>query len=483
MFACVGAASGSPLQWPFSSESALSSSLTSSTSSGPIAPSRAAFYFILITVTFDFLAFGIIAPVLPDLIRQFQGGDFARASAVTGYFGLAWATMQFIFSPLLGAWSDRFGRRPVVLISCFGLAIDYVFMALAPSLRWLFVGRLVSGITTSNVATAFAYVTDVTPPEKRAKAFGLISAAFGLGFIVGPASEAILHNAGLRFPFWGAAGANAIYGYFILPVSPPDAVPNLPGIWQILPGLSAYFVLIPSAGLSVCHSFFTSLAIPSSFLGLCIPNIAMHGAAATSASRSSRWCCATPFRVLVGPIVKRFGQAAHSGLLWVPDWDSLSPLASGSTPLRDSFLMLWGIAAQFSPSSCTASIPPLESSGRHQFSSTPNHRHGRTSAIHAKFCDRYFSSTNPSRAPPGALSLMSSLLLAVYVTRPRRLAIWAVLPQRLILSGFLRLASCDFLPILSLRTCQPPRLPSPISPTQGDRRILKSQRSITSCRH
>src|SRR5713101_6771650 len=134
---------------------------------------RAAFTFILIMVAFDFLAFGIIAPVLPDLIRSFEGGDFARASSITGYFGFAWATMQCIFSPLLGAWSDRFGRRPVILISCFGLAIDYVIMALSPSLRWLFLGRLISGITTSNVSTAFAYVTDVTKPEERAKPFGL----------------------------------------------------------------------------------------------------------------------------------------------------------------------------------------------------------------------------------------------------------------------------------------------------------------------
>src|ERR1700675_2698180 len=102
---------------------------------------RAAFTFILILVAFDFLAFGIIAPVLPDLIRQFEGGDFARASSITGYFGFAWATMQFIFSPVLGAWSDRFGRPRVILISCFGLSVDYVVMALAPSLNWLFLGR------------------------------------------------------------------------------------------------------------------------------------------------------------------------------------------------------------------------------------------------------------------------------------------------------------------------------------------------------
>ena len=187
---------------------------------------RAAFVFILIMVAFDFLAFGIIAPVLPDLIRHFEGGDFARASNITGYFGFAWATMQFIFSPILGAWSDRFGRRPVILISCFGLSIDYVFMALAPSLAWLFVGRIISGITTSNVSTAFAYITDVTPPEKRAKPFGLVSAAFGLGFVIGPAVGGYLGNMNLRFPFWAAAVlslANAFYGYFILPESlPPE---------------------------------------------------------------------------------------------------------------------------------------------------------------------------------------------------------------------------------------------------------------------
>src|SRR5260370_25598700 len=148
---------------------------------------RVAFVFILVTVLFDFLAFGIIAPVLPNLIIQFEGGNIARAAAITGYFGFAWALMQFIFSPILGAWSDRFGRRPVILISCFGLGLDYIFMALAPSLNWLLGGRLISGITASNISSAFAYVTDVTPPDKRAKQFGYLAASFGMGFIIGPA--------------------------------------------------------------------------------------------------------------------------------------------------------------------------------------------------------------------------------------------------------------------------------------------------------
>src|SRR5258707_1579532 len=187
-------------------------------------PSRAAFVFILITVLFDFLAFGIIAPVLPNLIIQFEGGNIARAAAITGYFGFAWALMQFIFSPILGAWSDRFGRRPVILISCFGLGLDYSFIALAPSLKWLLVGRIISGITASNISSAFAYVTDVTPSEKRAKQFGYLAASFGMSFIIGPAVGGFLGNINLRFPFWAAAAlslANALYGFFVLPESLP----------------------------------------------------------------------------------------------------------------------------------------------------------------------------------------------------------------------------------------------------------------------
>ena len=250
---------------------------------------RAAFTFILIMVAFDFLAFGIIVPVLPDLIRSFEGGDFARASAITGYFGFAWNAMQFIFSPLLGAWSDRFGRRPVILISCFGLSIDYIFMALAPSLTWLFVGRLISGVTASNVSTAFAYITDVTPPEKRPKQFGLISAAFGLGFIVGPAVGGYLGNINLRFPFWAAAAlslANALYGYFILPESlPPER--RAKSAWQMANPLGSLTysarILNSRAWLSLrlCTISLTRHSRP--FMSS-TRNIATPGTSATSAS-------------------------------------------------------------------------------------------------------------------------------------------------------------------------------------------------------
>ena len=183
---------------------------------------HAAMIFIIVTVLLDFLAFGIIAPVLPDLIKTFEGGNIGRASDMVGYFGLIWSLMQFLFLPVLGAWSDRFGRRPVILISCLGLGLDYVFMALAPSLKWLFVGRLISGITASNVSTAFAYITDITPPAERAKKFGMLGASFGVGFIVGPAVGGMLGHHNLRAPFWAAAGlslANFLYGYFALPES------------------------------------------------------------------------------------------------------------------------------------------------------------------------------------------------------------------------------------------------------------------------
>jgi DHA1 family tetracycline resistance protein-like MFS transporter len=139
-------------------------------------------------------------------------------------FGTAWALMQFIFSPVLGALSDRFGRRPVILISNFGLGLDYVLMALAPNLWWLFVGRVISGVTAASISTGFAYIADVTPPERRAASFGLMGAAFGLGFILGPALGGLLASIDPRMPFWVAAALslmNAMYGLFVLPESLP----------------------------------------------------------------------------------------------------------------------------------------------------------------------------------------------------------------------------------------------------------------------
>jgi DHA1 family tetracycline resistance protein-like MFS transporter len=188
------------------------------------APRRAAFIFIFITVALDMLSLGMIMPVLPKLVENFMSGDTARAAEIFGVFGTAWALMQFFFSPVLGAMSDSYGRRPVVLISNFGLGLDYVLMALAPNLWWLFAGRVISGISAATIATSYAYVTDVTPAEQRAAKFGMLGAAFGLGFVLGPALGGMLGAIDPRLVFWVAAALsllNGLYGLFVLPESLP----------------------------------------------------------------------------------------------------------------------------------------------------------------------------------------------------------------------------------------------------------------------
>jgi len=185
---------------------------------------RAAVLFILITVLLDMLSFGIIIPVLPKLVEDFLSGDTARAAAMYGFMNTTWAVMQFFGSPIQGALSDRYGRRPVVLLSNAGLGLDYILMALAPTVGWLFVGRAISGLASSSFSTAGAYIADVTAPEERAAAFGKIGMVFGLGFVFGPALGGWLGSFDPRLPFWGAAALsllNAGYGFFVLPESLP----------------------------------------------------------------------------------------------------------------------------------------------------------------------------------------------------------------------------------------------------------------------
>jgi len=208
-------------------------------------PRQAAFAFIFVTVLLDMLALGMVIPVLPKLIESFVAGDTARASEYVGLFGTVWALMQFIFSPVQGALSDRFGRRPVILVSNFGLGVDYVVMALAPNLGWLFAGRVVSGICSASVATAFAYIADVTPPEQRAARFGMMGAAFGAGFVVGPAVGGLLGALDPRLPFWAAGAAsliNGLYGLLIVPESlPPER--RMPFAWRRANPLGALTLL------------------------------------------------------------------------------------------------------------------------------------------------------------------------------------------------------------------------------------------------
>ncbi|GAA3932322.1 TCR/Tet family MFS transporter [Hymenobacter algoricola] len=189
---------------------------------------QAALGFIFVTLLLDVIGFGIIIPVLPKLIGQLLGGQLSPAERLSeaakygGWLMFAFASMQFLFSPVLGNLSDQYGRRPVLLIALFGFGLDYLFLAFAPSLGWLFVGRIIAGITGASFSTASAYIADISPPEKRAQNFGLIGAAFGVGFIIGPVLGGLLGHYGPRVPFLAAAAltlCNWLYGYFILPES------------------------------------------------------------------------------------------------------------------------------------------------------------------------------------------------------------------------------------------------------------------------
>jgi MFS transporter, DHA1 family, tetracycline resistance protein len=183
---------------------------------------KPALLFIFVTVLLDMVALGIIIPVFNPLVLSFTHGNYASAALLAGVMSTIFAAMQFFVSPILGTLSDRVGRRPIVLLSNLGTAFDYAILALAPTLGWLFLGRILSGATTASISVASAYIADVTPEDKRAGAYGMISAAFGAGFVVGPAIGGILGNYGLRVPFW-VAGAlsllNFLYGLFVLPES------------------------------------------------------------------------------------------------------------------------------------------------------------------------------------------------------------------------------------------------------------------------
>jgi DHA1 family tetracycline resistance protein-like MFS transporter len=229
----------------------MNSSIEETSAEPPARRRQAAFAFIFATILLDMLSLGVVIPVLPKLVTDFMGGDTESAARVFGVFGTAWALMQFLFSPLQGALSDRFGRRAVILISNLGIGLDYILMALAPTIGWLFAGRVISGITSASISTAYAYVADVTPPDKRAARFGLLGAAFGAGFVLGPALGGLAGVVSPRLPFWIAAGlslANAAYGLFVLPESLPRSN-RTPFAWRRANPLGALVLLRSHAEL------------------------------------------------------------------------------------------------------------------------------------------------------------------------------------------------------------------------------------------
>jgi DHA1 family tetracycline resistance protein-like MFS transporter len=279
------------------------------------APKRAAIIFIFITVVLDMLALGIVIPVLPTLIEGFVANDTARTAQILGLFATVWALMHFVFSPIFGALSDRYGRRSVILLSNFGLAADYVLMALAPTLGLLFVGRVISGITASNISAAGAYIADVTPPEKRAAGFGILGAAFGIGFVAGPALGGILGHYDPRLPFWVSAGLcllNAVYGIFVLPESlPPERRSAF--LWSKANPVGALHFLRHKPRmmpLAIVHflSYIAHAVLPAIFVLYAAYRYGWKSREVGFALASVGICAGVAQSVLVAPFVKRLGE-------------------------------------------------------------------------------------------------------------------------------------------------------------------------------
>jgi MFS transporter, DHA1 family, tetracycline resistance protein len=316
---------------------------------------KRALAFIFCTVALDVLALGLMIPVLPKIVLGFMGGDTAGAAEVFGAFATAWGLMQFLCSPLLGALSDRYGRRPVILISCLGLGLDYVFMALAPSLTLLFIGRIISGITAATISTAFAYIADVTPPDGRAKAFGVVGVAFGLGFVVGPALGGLLGGLDPRLPFWVSAAAcvvNAGFGWFVLPESlPPDR--RMAFAWKRANPVGALRLLLSHRRLTglAAVDFVANVAhqvLPSVFV---LYAGYRYGWGETAVGLTLAFvgiCSAVVQGLLIGPIVGRLG--VRRGLLLGLLAGALGMAIYGLAPRGPWFwlgapvMALWGLS-------------------------------------------------------------------------------------------------------------------------------------------
>ena len=332
-------------------------------------PRGAAVAFIFVTILLDMFALGLVLPILPKLVESFVDNDTASAAEIFGLFGTAWALMQFVFSPILGGLSDRFGRRPVVLLSNFGLALDYVLMALAPSLIWLFVGRVISGITSASVSTAYAYIADVTPPERRAAMFGKIGVAFGAGFILGPAIGGLLGGMDPRLPFWVAAAlsfANTLYGLVILPESLP-LQRRSPFRWKSANPIGALHLLRADrvlAGLSVAHLLaqLAHVVLPSTFVLYASYRYGWNATTVGLTLAMVGVCSMAVQGAAIGPIVRRLGE--RRALLLGLGCGAADFLIYGAAPTGPLFwvgipvMALWGVAGAATQALMTQLVAP-----------------------------------------------------------------------------------------------------------------------------
>lgn len=357
-------------------------------------PHRRAVLFVFITILIDSIGFGIIIPVMPELITQLTGESLSQAARYGGWLLFVYAITQFVCAPVIGNLSDRFGRRPVLLSALFALGVDYVVMGFAPNLAWLFVGRFIAGITGASYSPAYAYIADITPPEKRAQNFGFIGAAFGLGFVLGPTIGGLLGSLGPRTPFFVAAGLallNATFGLFALPESlPPErrrafewsranpfgtllqlrkqpvviALAGVSFLWllghQVLPSVWAFYTMLrfgwseAAVGLSLAAAGIVMAICQGGLTGVLVPKLGGERRAAlvglTSGAAVYAIYAFAPFGWVLYIGIVLWGLAAMS-------WPSLNALMSQQIPANAQGELQGGLA---SLSSLTAILgPPL----------------------------------------------------------------------------------------------------------------------------
>ncbi|HBB55164.1 MAG TPA: tetracycline resistance MFS efflux pump [Hyphomonadaceae bacterium] len=332
---------------------------------------RAAFGFVFVTVVLDLAALGIVIPVLPQLLMQIMEVGAAEAAKTLGGLIFLWASMQFIASPILGAASDMLGRRPIILWSNFGLAMSYFIASLATSLPMLILARVVSGVSAASMSTAQAYIADITPPEKRAQRFGVIGAAFGVGFVLGPAIGGLLGELDLRAPFYAAGAlclANGLYGLFVLPESLPKER-RAPFNWRKANPLGSFdlFVRTPNLGFIALAVFLSSLALqvqPSTMVLFGEARFGWGAGEAGAVLAVIGLCSMIVSGFLVGRIVRKIGEtrAWAMGLAF----GAMGFIGYGAAPSGVWFfasiplLALWGIAGPATQSLATQRVQPTE---------------------------------------------------------------------------------------------------------------------------